>query len=104
MSVMHELTAALMNTFPVAETKTFVLLLQSGDYGFWSAIIATLRAVGMAVSGIGLVVAILIKGAAATNSDRHALAARVAQNTFAGLFLILLGWSIYDRMVAWTPL
>jgi hypothetical protein len=74
------------------------------DYGFWSPIITALKAIGMAASGVGLMVAILIKGSAATNGDRHALAARVAQNVFAGLFLIMLGWFVYDRIVAWTPL
>ena len=73
-----------------------------GDYGFWGPIIDTLKGIGIAASGVGLVLAILIKGAAATNGDRHALAARVAQNVFAGLFLILLGWTIYDGIVSWT--
>ncbi|MGH3085787.1 MAG: hypothetical protein ACRDSJ_00540, partial [Rubrobacteraceae bacterium] len=58
----------------------------------------------LAASGVGLVVAILIKGAAGVNSDRHALAAAVAERAFAGLFLVLLGWFVYDRIVAWTPL
>ena len=80
-----------------------LLALQS-DYGFWSPVISALQGIGMAASGVGLTVAILMKGAAATNSDRHAQAARVAQNVFAGLFLIMLGWVIYDRIVAWTPM
>lgn len=80
-----------------------LLALQS-DYGFWSPVISALKGIGVAASGVGLVVAILIKGSAATNGDRHALAARVAQNVFAGLFLIMLGWVIYDRIVAWTPM
>ena len=79
-------------------------LLQSGDYGFWAPIISTLRGIGVALSGVGLMVAILIKGAAGTNGDRHAFAARVAEGVFAGLFIVLLGWFIYDRMVEWTPL
>ena len=78
-----------------------LLALQS-DYGFWSPVVSALKAIGMAAAGVGLVVAILIKGSAATNGERHALAARVAQNVFAGLFLIMLGWFIYDRIVAWT--
>ena len=78
------------------------LLALQGEYGFWSPIVSTLKGIGIAASGVGLIVAILIKGAAATNGDRHALAARVAQNVFAGLFLILLGWAIYDGIVAWT--
>lgn len=81
-----------------------MLIAQAGDYGFWSSIISILRGVGVAISGVGLMVAILIKGAAATNGDRHALAARVAEGVFAGLFIVLLGWFIYDRMVEWTPL
>jgi hypothetical protein len=80
-----------------------LLALQS-DYGFWSPVVSALKAIGMAAAGVGLVVAILIKGSAATNGERHALAARVAQNVFAGLFLIMLGWFIYDRIVAWTPM
>lgn len=79
-------------------------LLALQDYGFWSPVISALKGIGMAASGVGLIVAILIKGSAATNGDRHALAARVAQNVFAGLFLIMLGWVIYDRIVAWTPM
>jgi hypothetical protein len=79
-------------------------LLQSEDYGFWAPIISTLRGIGVALSGVGLMVAILIKGAAGTNGDRHAFAARVAEGVFAGLFIVLLGWFIYDRMVEWTPL
>jgi hypothetical protein len=79
-------------------------LLQSGDYGFWAPIISTLRGIGVALSGVGLMVAILIKGAAGVNGDRHAFAARVAEGVFAGLFIVLLGWFIYDRMVEWTPL
>ena len=55
-------------------------------------------------AGVGLMIAILIKGSAATNADRHALAAQVAERVFAGMFLILLGWFIYDKIVAWTPL
>jgi hypothetical protein len=80
-----------------------LLALQS-DYGFWSPVISALKAIGMAAAGVGLIVAILIKGSAATNGDRHALAARVVQNVFAGLFLIMLGWFIYDRIVAWTSM
>jgi hypothetical protein len=83
---------------------TAAFLAQAGDYGFWGPIIATLRGVGLAAAGVGLVVSILIKGAAATNGDRHAFAARVAEGIFAGLFLIMLGWFIYDRIVEWTPL
>ncbi len=86
------------NTLP----GVLALLALQGDYGFWGPIIGALKAVGVAASGVGLVVAVLIQGAAATNGDRHALAARVAQNVFAGLFLILLGWAIYDGIVAWT--
>lgn len=78
--------------------------LAQADYGLFSAVISALRAIGMAAAGVGLMVAILIKGSAATNSDRHVLAAQVAERVFAGLFLILLGWFIYDKIVAWTPL
>ncbi len=80
------------------------ILAQAGDYGFWGSIISALRGVGIAISGVGLMVSILIKGAAGTNGDRHALAARVAEGVFAGLFVVLLGWFIYERMVEWTPL
>jgi hypothetical protein len=80
----------------------FAIVLQ--DYGFWSPIVSMLREIGMAAAGVGLTVCILIKAAAATNGDRHALAARVAEATFGGLFLVMLGWFIYDRIVAWTPL
>ncbi|MDX5895180.1 hypothetical protein [Rubrobacter radiotolerans] len=75
-----------------------------GGYGFWEPVINILQGVGLAAAGIGLVVAILIKGAAGTNSDRHALAAGIAERAFGGMFLILLGWFIYERIVEWTPL
>jgi hypothetical protein len=81
-----------------------LLLLQFDGYGFWSSIISALRGIGVAAAGVGLMVAILIKGAAANNSDRHATAARIAEGVFAGLFVVLLGWFIYDLMVRWTPL
>ena len=80
------------------------IVVQAGDYGFWSSMISTLRGIGLAVSGVGLMVSILLKGAAGTNRDRHALAARVAEGVFAGMFIVLLGWFIYERMVEWTPL
>ena len=73
------------------------------DYGFWGPIISALRAIGLGAAGVGLTIAILIKGSAATSTDRHVLAAQVAERVFAGLFLILLGWFIYDKIVAWTP-
>lgn len=79
-------------------------MLAQADYGFFGPVIEALRAIGMAASGIGLMIAILIKGAAATNADRHALAAQVAERVFGGMFLILLGWFIYEKIVAWTPL
>lgn len=80
----------------------FLLLQAGGRYGFWEPIIDILQGVGLAGAGIGLVVAILIKGAAGSNSDRHALAASVAERAFGGLFLVLLGWFIYERIVEWT--
>ena len=96
------LAAALLEH--AAPLQTLAFLAQQGGYGFWSPIIGALRAVGLAASGVGLMVAILIKGVAAANGDRHALAAKVAEGVFAGLFLCLLGWFLYDRMVEWTPL
>lgn len=101
----HELPAILLAATLLehaAPPRTLALLLLQ-DYGFWSPIISTLRSVGVAASGVGLVVAILIKGAAAANGDRHALAAKVAEGAFAGLFIVLLGWFLYERMVEWTP-
>ena len=80
------------------------LTLAQTDYGFFGPIIGALRAIGLGAAGVGLMIAILIKGSAATNADRHALAAQVAERVFAGLFLILLGWFIYDKLVEWTPL
>lgn len=96
------LVAALLEHALPAQALAFVA--QQGDYGFFGPIISALRGIGLAASGVGLTIAILIKGVAATNGDRHALAARVAQNAFAGLFVVLLGWFIYDRLVEWTPL
>ena len=94
---------------PRTEVLSFALaqvlaLILQGDYGFWAPIISTLKGIGLALSGVGLMVAILIKGAAGVNGDRHAFAARVAEGAFAGLFVVLLGWFIYDRIVEWTPL
>jgi len=77
-------------------------LAQGSEYGFWGPLISTLQGVGLAASGVGLVVAILIKGSAGHNSERHALAATVAERVFAGLFVILLGTIIYGRIVEWT--
>lgn len=79
-------------------------MLAQADYGLFSTVIAALRAIGLGAAGVGLMIAILIKGSAATNSDRHVLAAQVAERVFAGMFLVLLGWFIYDKIVAWTPL
>jgi hypothetical protein len=97
------LSEALSAVLSFALAPALALLLQ-GDYGFWAPIISTLKGIGLALSGVGLMVAILIKGAAGVNGDRHAYAARVAEGVFAGLFVVLLGWFIYDRMVEWTPL
>ncbi|MGF1470173.1 MAG: hypothetical protein ACFB50_00340 [Rubrobacteraceae bacterium] len=80
------------------------LVLAQADYGFFGPVISALRAIGMGMAGVGLMIAILIKGSAATNADRHVMAAQVAERVFAGMFLILLGWFIYDKIVAWTPL
>ncbi len=77
-------------------------LLAQADYGFWAPIISALKAIGVGVAGVGFVVSLLIKGAAGTNGDRHALAARVAERVFAGMFLCLLGWVIYEKIVSWT--
>ncbi len=100
----HTVTAAFLSSTlanqGVAMDPVAILALQG--YGFWDPIVSTLKGIGIAAAGVGLVVSILIKGAAATNGDRHALAARVAQNVFAGLFLVLLGWTMYDSIVAWT--
>ena len=98
--LIHEQVLSILPAYGLIET----FLAQASNYGFWGPIISTLRGIGVAVSGIGLVIALLIKGAAAANGDRHALAARVAEGVFAGLFIVLLGWFIYDKMVEWTPL
>lgn len=97
--------AGLAGSFPsLAPALASALVLAQSDYGFFGPLISALRAIGMGAAGIGLMIAILIKGSAATNADRHAMAAQVAERVFAGLFLILLGWFIYDKIVAWTPL
>ena len=95
-----------LTTVPVIATFDPVvsLSLLTQNYGFWGPIISALKAIGMAGAGIGLVVAMLIKGSAAANGGRHELAAQVAERVFAGLFLILLGWFIYEKVVAWTPM
>ena len=99
MNVIHEQLLTIGPAYSLVEPY-----LAQGNYGFWGPIISTLRGIGVAVSGVGLMIALLVKGAAATNGDRHALAARVAEGVFAGLFIVLLGWFIYDKMVAWIPL
>ena len=99
--MMHELA----NTFLQSSLPPVLLVVQeAGDYGFWGPIISTLRDIGMVASGVGLVIAILIKGAAGTNSGRHALASSVAQRVFAGMFIVLLGTVIYQKIVEWTSL
>ena len=82
----------------------FAALIQAseGEYGFWGPLISTLQGIGLAASGVGLVVAILVKGAAGHNSERHGLAAALAERVFAGLFVILLGSIIYGRIAEWT--
>ncbi len=90
-------TAAFAQALPVVLT-----LAQGGGYGFWGPLISTLQGIGLAASGVGFVVAILVKGAAGTNAERHGLAAEVAQRVFAGLFVILLGTIIYGKFVEWT--
>lgn len=97
--MMHELVAAFLQS-PLPA----LLAAQADDYGFWGPIISTLRGIGLAASGVGLVVSILIKGAAGTNSDRHALASSAAQRVFAGMFIVLLGSVLYEKIVEWTPL
>lgn len=100
----HELLAALTVAAALESAPGFLLLQAGGRYGFWEPVINILQGVGLAAAGIGLVVAILVKGAAGVNSERHALAAGLAERAFAGLFLVLLGWFVYDKIVAWTPL
>lgn len=97
-------TVFLKISVPLEVLYSTALLQAGSDYGFWEPIIDILQGVGLAAAGIGLVVAILIKGVAGTNAERHALAASVAEKAFAGLFLVLLGWFIYERIVEWTPL
>lgn len=80
----------------------FLVVVLAQEYGFWGPLISTLQAVGLAASGVGLVVAVLIKGAAGGNAERHGLAATVAERVFAGLFVILLGTIVYGRIVEWT--
>jgi len=79
-----------------------VAVAQSDGYGFWGPLIATLQGIGLAASGVGLAIALLVKGAAGTNSERHGLAAEIAGRVFAGLFIILLGTVIYGKFVEWT--
>lgn len=99
--MMHELANVFLQSIPL---PALLAVQEGGAYGFWTPMITTLRALGMGFAGIGLVVSILIKGAAGTNSDRHALASSVAQRVFAGLFIVLLGTVIYEKIVEWSPL
>lgn len=86
----------------VQALSAVLTLAQAGEYGFWEPLISTLQGIGLAASGVGFVVAILVKGVAGTNAERHGLAAELAQRVFAGLFVILLGTIIYGKFVEWT--
>ncbi len=102
--MMNELLMSLAVDASVEPIHPALLLQAGGRYGFWEPVINILQGVGLAAAGVGLILAILVKGAAGVNSERHALAAGLAERAFAGLFLVLLGWFIYDRIVEWTPL
>lgn len=83
-------------------SEHWALALQGGGYGPWATIIAVLRGLLIAAGGLGLVVGMAVKGAAAGNADRQELGNRLMEGAIVGLFVGLLGETIYDLIVGWT--
>ena len=77
-------------------------VLQFGGYGPWGTVIDVLRGLLIAAGGLGLVLGMAVKGAAAGNADRQELGNRLMEGAIAGLFVGLLGEAIYNLIVGWT--
>ena len=77
-------------------------VLQVGGYGPWGTVIDILRSLLIAAGGLGLVLGMAVKGAAAGNADRQELGNRLMEGAIVGLFVGLLGEAIYNLIVGWT--
>jgi hypothetical protein len=81
---------------------TMLAALQAGGYGPWATVIDILRGLLIAAGGLGFVVGMAVKGAAAGNTDRQELGNRLIEGAIVGLFVGLLGEAIYNLVVGWT--
>jgi len=86
----------------LADHGLTMLALQAGGYGPWATIIDVLRGFLIAAGGLGFVVGMAVKGAAAGNADRQELGNRLMEGAIVGLFVGLLGEAIYNLIVGWT--
>ena len=77
-------------------------ILQAGGYGPWGTVIDVLRGLLIAAGGLGFVLGMAVKGAAAGNADRQELGNRLMEGAIVGLFVGLLGEAIYNLIVGWT--
>jgi hypothetical protein len=77
-------------------------ILQAEGYGPWGTVIDVLRGLLIAAGGLGLVLGMAVKGAAAGNADRQELGNRLMEGAIVGLFVGLLGEAIYNLIVGWT--
>ena len=77
-------------------------ILQAEGYGPWGTVIDVLRGLLIAAGGLGFVLGMAVKGAAAGNADRQELGNRLMEGAIVGLFVGLLGEAIYNLIVGWT--
>jgi hypothetical protein len=77
-------------------------VLQVGGYGPWGTVIDILRGLLIAAGGLGLVLGMAVKGAAAGSADRQELGNHLMEGAIVGLFVGLLGEAIYNLIVGWT--
>ena len=70
--------------------------------GPWGTVIDILRGLLIAAGGLGFVLGMAVKGAAAGNADRQELGNRLMEGAIVGLFVGLLGEAIYNLIVGWT--
>jgi hypothetical protein len=79
-----------------------MVALQAGGYGPWGTIIDILRGLLIAAGGLGFVLGMAVKGAAAGNADRQELGNRLMEGAIVGLFVGLLGEAVYNLILGWT--
>ena len=79
-----------------------MVILQAEVYGPWGTVIDVLRGLLIAAGGLGFVLGMAVKGAAAGNADRQELGNRLMEGAIVGLFVGLLGEAIYNLIVGWT--